>query len=450
MVLDPNILEMLAAQRSAAWDATHDPVTGLPNRRQLQEQLAYAVARARREEETLAVLLVDLDAFRIVNAAAGQAVGDALLAAAAERLACCAAAHLVARTGDNEFTVVIAGQSPESIRKMATSVLAAFHEPFELAGREIHITASIGVAELEEDGEGADALLRAAAAALHRAKELGGNQRQHASSALTLAEFERLHVEHRVRRAIGAGEFSLVYQPQVRLRDGALLGLEALLRWNRDGRVIPAAAFIRAIEQSPVIIDLGEWVIGETCRQIAEWRAEGLAVPRVALNIGARHFQQPRLVEAIEHLLAQHRVEGGALELEITETTAMHEAEATVRTIDALRRLGLQITIDDFGTGYSSLAYLKRFAITGLKIDRTFVSDVPESRSATAIVNAIVATAHALGLRVIAEGVETHDQAEFLTESECDEGQGYLFARPIAAEDIPAFLLSRKETPHAP
>jgi EAL domain-containing protein (putative c-di-GMP-specific phosphodiesterase class I) len=268
-------------------------------------------------------------------------------------------------------------------------------------------------------------------------------------AALTLAEMDRFHNEQRMRRAIAAGELSLVYQPQVRLDDGGVVGLEALLRWNRDGRVVPAGEFIRAIEHSAVIITLGEWVIGETCRQIAEWRDRGLAVPRVAINIGARHFQQPPLADTIRAELARHGLDGSALEIEVTETTAMHDAEATARTIDALRELGLEITIDDFGTGYSSLAYLRRFAITGLKIDRSFVADVTSSRSAAAIVNAIIATAHALDLRVVAEGVETCEQAAFLAASHCHEAQGYLFARPIAASDIPAYLHDRKERAHA-
>ncbi|HKR99366.1 MAG TPA: bifunctional diguanylate cyclase/phosphodiesterase [Candidatus Dormibacteraeota bacterium] len=448
MNIDPQILEALAAGRLRAAEEAHDPVTGLPNRRQLQEQLAQAVVRARRLDETLAILIVDVDAFRIVNAAAGQATGDALLAVTAARLAACANGQLTARTGDNEFTILLSGVAPEDILETASAVQAAFSEPFDIAGRELHVTVSIGIADLARDGEGADFLLRAGAAALRRAKELGGNQRQHSSSALTLAEFERLHLEQRVRRAIADGELSLVYQPQVRLSDGALIGLEALLRWTRDGRTFPAGAFIRAIERSAVIIDVGEWVIAETCRQIVEWRRQGLTVPRIAINIGARHFQQPRLVDTIRKLLARHGVEGTALELEITETTAMHDAEATAHTIDTLRGLGLEITIDDFGTGYSSLAYLKRFAITCLKIDRAFVSDLP-SRSATAIVNAIVATAHALDLRVVAEGVENEEQAAFLNASNCDQGQGYLFAAPMTAAHIPTYLQNAKEPTHA-
>ena len=449
MTLDPHILETLATHRSRAWNTTHDSITGLPNRRHLREQLAEAVGHARRLDEDLAVLVVDVDSFRHVNAAAGQAAGDALLAAAAERLACCAAGRLVARTGDNEFTIVVANQPPAFVLELAASILGAFREPFGITGRDVHVTVSIGIADLARDGEGADFLLRGASAALRRAKELGGNQRHHSSTALTVAEFERLHIEQRVRAAIVEGELSLVYQPQVRLRDGALIGLEALLRWNRDGRTVPAASFIRAIEHSAVIIDVGEWVLGETCRQIAAWRSEGLPVPRIAVNIGARHFQQPRLVAAIRELLALHGVEGTAIELEITETTAMHDAEASAHTIDALRALGVEITIDDFGTGYSSLAYLRRFDITGLKIDRAFVADLPASRSATAIVNAIVATAHALGLRVVAEGVETAGQAELLAASECDEAQGYLFAAPIPAAALPAWIRTRKELSHA-
>jgi diguanylate cyclase (GGDEF)-like protein len=448
MNIDPHIIETLAAWRNWS-DLAHDPVTGLPNRRQMQEQLAEAVTRARRLDENLAILIVDVDAFRTINAAAGQAAGDALLAAVAERLAACAGSHLAARTGDNEFTILLDGEPPASIIDTTTAVLAAFQEPFTIAGRDLHITVSVGIADLARDGEGADFLLRAASAALRRAKELGGNQRQHSSSALTLAEYERLHVEQRIRRAIRDGELSLVYQPQVQLSDGAVIGLEALLRWTRDGRTIPAGAFIRAIERSAVIIDLGEWVMGETCRQIVAWRDAGLTVPRIAVNIGARHFQNPRLIETIRQLLARHGLDGSALELEITETTAMHDAEAAVHTIDTLRALGVEIAIDDFGTGYSSLAYLKRFAITCLKIDRAFVSDLPSSRSATAIVNAIVATAHALDLRVVAEGVETAQQAEFLTASHCDLGQGYLYAAPILAGDIPAYLQDRKEMLHA-
>jgi diguanylate cyclase (GGDEF)-like protein len=445
MNIDPRYAKTLAAQGSLAGDS-YDPITGLPNRQQMLRRLAEAVVRARRQDEPLAVLLVDVDAFRIVNAAVGQSAGDALLIAVAERLMACAGSHLVARTGDNEFTILAAGVPPESIVDVAADVLASFHEPFDIGGQDIHVTASVGISDLARDGEGADFLLRAAAAALHRAKELGGNQRQYSSSTLTLAEFERLHVEHRVRQAIASGEFSLVYQPQVRFHDCALVGLEALLRWNRNGQTIPASAFIRAIEHSPVIIDLGEWVIGETCRQIAEWRRTGVDAPRVAVNVGARHFQQPYLAEAMQGQLEKNGLEGAALELEITETAAMQDATAAARTIDALRALGLEITIDDFGTGYSSLAYLTRFAITGLKIDRAFVADVPDSRSATAIVNAIVATAHALDLRVVAEGVETREQAEFLAASNCDMGQGYLFAYPIAAQEIPAYLKTRKET----
>jgi EAL domain-containing protein (putative c-di-GMP-specific phosphodiesterase class I) len=226
----------------------------------------------------------------------------------------------------------------------------------------------------------------------------------------------------------------------VSLPDGTLLGLEALLRWHRDGELIPAAAFIRAVEESPVIIDVGEWVIDEACRQLRVWRDEGIAPPRLALNIGARHFQHPGFLDTLRAAIARHGIDSHVLEIEITETTAMSNADTTACLIDDLRDLGVEITIDDFGTGYSSLAYLKRFAITGVKIDRSFVHDLPSSRSAGAIVNAILATAHALGLRVVAEGVEEPEQAGFLTAAGCDEAQGYWFGRPMAAEAIETHL----------
>jgi EAL domain-containing protein (putative c-di-GMP-specific phosphodiesterase class I) len=281
--------------------------------------------------------------------------------------------------------------------------------------------------------------MRAAGAANRRARQLGGNQIQVASPDLTLAAAERLRLETHLRAALHRGELSLAYQPQVRFRDRALLGVEALLRWRYQGEVLTAASFIHAVENSPVIIDIGEWVIDEACRQMRAWRDAGVAPPRLALNVGARHFQHPAFLACVRRAMERHGVEGSALEIEITETTAMHNGEASARLIDELRELGVEITIDDFGTGYSSLAYLKRFAITGLKIDRSFVHDLP-SRSAGAIVNAILATAHALGLRVVAEGVEDPDQAGYLEAAGCEEGQGYWFGRPLSAEAVIDYL----------
>ena len=433
----PNILGTIAA---LVRRTSHDAVTSLPNRRQMQEKLHDAVARAQRAGERLSILVVDIDFFRNVIAEVGQTGADQLLGCTAARVVECAGVHFVARTGDNEFTIFLENEEPDAVLTIASKILDALREPFEIDDREVCVTASIGIGDLSRDGKSSDVLQRVASAALGRAKELGGNQCQHSSAALMQAEYERRHIADRVRDAIAAGEFALHYQPQVRLSDGAVVGAEALLRWNREGRTVASSAFIGGIEETAVVIELGEWVIAEACRQLAMWRLEGVAIPRVAINVGRRHFQHPRLAETISTLLEKHGLRGSDLELEITEATAMHDAEATVRTLHDLRALGIEITIDDFGSGYSSLAYLKRFAITGLKVDRALVANVPGSRSAATIVIAIVATAHALELRVVAEGVETAEQARFLTAISCDHGQGRLFARPIPPENVPEFV----------
>jgi len=425
------------AERMVAWQASHDPLAGLPNRRFLREQLAQSIRDARRGGLPLTLLIVDIDAMHRVNDAAGQEAGDAVLVMAARRIVSVAANLFVARIGGDAFAVLTSAPPLATAEAIGTVIAST---PFAAGATQVRVTASIGAAEFPGHGDSADHLFRAAEAALRRAVDLGGNRHQLASADLTIAAAERLGIETRLRKAIELGELSLAYQPQVRLPDGGLLGLEALLRWQRDGELLPAAAFIRAVEESAIIIDVGEWVIDEACRQLRAWREEGIAPPRVALNIGARHFQHPGFLDTVRQAIERHGIHPHTLEIEITETTAMSNADATARLIDDLRDLGVEITIDDFGTGYSSLAYLKRFAITGVKIDRSFVHDLPSSRSAGAIVNAILATAHALGLRVVAEGVEEPEQAGFLTAAGCDEAQGYWFGRPMSAGAIASHL----------
>ena len=425
------------AERTVAWQAAHDALTRLPNRADLRENLTRSIRDTRRSSGALALLILDIDSMHCVNDAAGQEAGDALLRMVAARIVSAAADGFVARIGGDSFAVLTTAPHLAVTEVIGAAIAST---PFAVGAAEIRVTASIGVAEFPRHGDSADQLFRAAEAALRRAVDLGGHRHQLASADLTIAAAERLGVETRLRRAIELGELSLVYQPQVRLPDGGLLGLEALLRWKRDGELIPAAAFIRAVEESAIIIDVGEWVIDEACRQLRAWRECGIAPPRIALNVGARHFQHPGFLDTVRRAIERHGIERNTLEIEITETTAMSNADATVRLIDDLRDLGVEITIDDFGTGYSSLAYLKRFAITGVKIDRSFVHDLPASRSAGAIVNAILATAHALGLRVVAEGVEEPEQAGFLTDAGCDEAQGYWFGRPMTAGAIEAHM----------
>ncbi len=425
------------AERTVAWQVSHDALVRLPNRMHFREKLKQSIRDARRTGDDLALLIVDIDGMHSVNDAAGQEAGDALLIKAAARIAAVTAASFVARIAGDAFAVLTAAL-PVAAAEAVGEALAS--TPIVVGATGFRVTASIGVACFPDHGDSADHLFRAAEAALRRAVDLGGNRHHLASADLTIAAAERLGVESRLRLAVDRGELSLAYQPQVRLPGGALLGVEALLRWHRDGELIPAAAFIRAVEESAIIIDVGEWVIDEACRQLRAWSDEGIAPPRLALNIGARHFQHPGFLDTVRRAIERHGIDSHTLEIEITETTAMSNADATARLIDDLRNLGVEITIDDFGTGYSSLAYLKRFAITGVKIDRSFVHDLPASRSAGAIVNAILATAHALGLRVVAEGVEEAAQAGFLTAAGCDEAQGYWFGRPMTAEAMEAHL----------
>ena len=425
------------AERTVAWQASHDALARLPNRTYLREKLAQAIRDARRGNAPVALLIADIDAMHSVNDAAGQEAGDALLVEAAQRIVASAPDSFVARIGGDAFAVITSASAVRTAEAIGAAIAAT---PFETCGIDVRITASIGIAEFPHHGDTVDHLFRAAEAALRRAVDVGGARYQLASADLTVAAAERLGAETRLRGAIQLGELSLAYQPQVRLPEGTLLGVEALLRWRREGELVPAAAFIRAVEESSVIIDLGEWVIDEACRQLRAWRDAGIAPQRLALNIGARHFQHRGFLDTVRRAMERHAIESHTLEIEITETTAMSNADATARLIDDLRDLGVEITIDDFGTGYSSLAYLKRFAITGVKIDRSFVHDLPSSRSAGAIVNAILATAHALGLRVVAEGVEEPEQAGFLTAAGCDEAQGYWFGRPMTAEAMEAHL----------
>lgn len=424
-------------EKTMAWQSSHDELTGLANRAHLRERLTQSVRDARRGVLPLVLLIVDVDGMHSINDAAGQDAGDSVLVEIGARITAAAGpGGFVARMGGDSFAVLSSGWPGH----VATVIAEQIAKPIGARGSEVLVTASIGIAEYPHHGESADHLIRAAEVALRRATELGGNRHQLASADLTVPAALRLGLESGLRGAIERGELTLAYQPQVRLPDGEWLGVEALLRWRRDGELLPAAAFIREAEASPVIIDVGEWVVDEACRQLRVWSNAGIAPPRLALNIGARHFQHPGFLATVRRAIERHGIDGRTLEIEITETTAMHDAEATTRLIDELRALGVDVTIDDFGIGYSSLAYLMRFAITGLKIDRSFVHDLASSRSAGAIVNAILATAHALDLRVVAEGVEEAEQAAFLTDAGCDQAQGYWFGRPMSAETIESHL----------
>ncbi len=438
-----DITERRRAEQTVEYQAYHDALTGLPNRLLLEDRLAQALVHAQRHRRTLAVIFMDVDHFKLINDTLGHAVGDRLLKGVAERLrGTIRVEDTVARLGGDEFTLLFDELSrAEDAARMAEKLLDAFASPFSVDGHELYVTASIGVALYPNDGGDAEALLRNADAAMYRSKEAGRNTYQLFTPGMNARALERMSVERELRRALDRGELVLHYQPLVALADARPVGVEALVRWNHPERgLIFPDAFIPVAEESRLIVPMGEWVLNEACRQLSAWRAAGLDGLRMAVNLSARQLQQPNLAKFVDGALSLNGVPAALLELEITESAAMQNVESTKSVLHALRAMGVRISIDDFGTGQSSLSYLKNFPLSTLKIDRTFVRDIALDSDDEAIVRAIVALAHVLKLDVVAEGVETDAQLAFLREAGCEEGQGYLFSRPLPAPEAQLLL----------
>ena len=419
--------------------AHHDALTGLPNRLHLGIALEHALAVAHREGSELALLFIDLDRFKQINDGLGHNVGDQLLIEVAGRLKGCLRENdLVARLGGDEFVVLAQGTSVVlAASHIADKILARFAEPFQLAGHALRSSPSIGIAIYPHDGGDAETLMKNADTAMYHAKTMGRNNYWFYDPAMNQASTDRLLLESRLHEALARDQFSVHYQAQVDPASGAPLGFEALVRWNHpDQGLIPPDRFIPIAEDSGLILPLGEWVLDTACAQLAAWKAAGLTGYRIAVNLSLQQLRQPDLVERVATVLDRHGLNDHELELEITESSAMHDAEATIRTLRALNELGVELAIDDFGTGYSSLAYLKLLPIQRLKLDRSFVKDIETDPNDAAICSATIALAHALGLEVIAEGVETEPQRDYLRQLGCDIMQGYLFARPRPAAEI--------------
>ncbi len=438
-----DLTDAVASARQLSHAATHDALTGLPNRVLVLDRLRQALARNQRGAGRLAVLFLDLDRFKRINDSLGHHIGDEVLRITAERLqAVCRANDTVGRWGGDEFVLVMeAVDAHDAAAIVADKVVQALSQPLQLDGFDVPCSCSVGIALAPDDGTDADELLAMADAAMYLAKSQSGARHQFYSKDLNRWTRERLELELGMREALQQGAFELHYQPQIELTSGDAIAFEGLLRWRQpDGGVLMPAQFIPLAEESGLIVELGEWVVRAAVGQLAQWRAAGLVVVPIAVNVSARQCVDRRLVAVVRDALAHADVDAALLRLEITESTAMSDSDAAVLLFDELSALGVQISVDDFGTGYSSLARLKRFAIHELKIDRSFVQHMTSNEDDAAIVLGTIALAHGLGLRVIAEGVETAQQQRFLAEHACDAVQGYLHGRPAPAQQVESLL----------
>lgn len=442
-----DITQYKEAQERLVQIARYDHLTDLPNRRFFYESLTKILSRAHDNHALVGILSIDLDRFKVINDSLGHAAGDDLLRQVATRLLTCVRARdTVGRLGGDEFAIALAQLSrPDDAQGVAGKVLGALAKPFVLEGRDVYMSGSIGIALYPADSAELDELLRFADAAMYRAKEDGRNTFRYYTAEMNVRAAERLELETGLREALDKKEFELRYQPKLDLRTGAISGAEALLRWNRGaaGMVSPAK-FIPLLEENGLIAPVGEWVIREASRQIKAWQAEALEAVPVAVNLSGRQFQEKDLAATVARQMSEQRVAPGLLHCEITESLLMSHVEQAIATLGSLRSAGVQIAVDDFGTGYSSLAYLKRFPIDALKIDQSFVRDITTNTDDAAIAIGIIQLAHSLGLKVIAEGVETSEQLQFLRSNHCDEIQGYFFRPPLTAAEF-ADLLKKHE-----
>jgi diguanylate cyclase len=423
--------------------ALTDLLTALPNRRAFELDLTHAVTRADHERERLALLFVDLDGFKPINESFGHAHGDQILREMAARLQTALPSDAaVARLGADQFLVLLHGNPRrEDASRRASAMLAAVNAPIHVDGREASISCSIGIAMYPDHGS-ASALITHADAAMRASKGQGGATYCFFEARMASGAREQVDLLRDLRRALAERQLELYYQPKVHAPSGQITGVEALVRWHHPQRgMISPGVFIPVAERFGLIGALGDWVIEESCRQIGAWRAEGLRM-RVSINLSVHQLRQGTLNRHIAMALERHRIQPHLLTVELTESVAMDDAEGTIRTIEALNALGVHISIDDFGTGHSSLSYLRRLNVSELKIDRSFVFDLDTSKDARALVDAIVRLAQALGLKVVAEGVETDAQGAILKTLGCDELQGYLYAKPMSARSLALWAMN--------
>ena len=450
-----NITARKQAEKQIRHLAYYDNLTGLPNRTLYKELLNRALIYGRRHKTIMATLFVDLDEFKRINDTLGHDIGDELLKVVADRLAKCVrksdyvarskderVPDTVSRIGGDEFIVLLSEIFHDrDAARVAGRILDMFSKPFFLRGHEVYISASIGIAVYPADGEDVESLLKNSDIAMYHAKELGKNTYQFYSKAMNAAALERLTMENELHKALERKEFLLHYQPKLNISSGKITGVEALIRWARpDGRFISPAEFIPIAEDRGLIDPIGEWVLQTACAQFKEWQSTGATLASIAVNISKRQFDQQQLLHVVTQALGNNDIDPACLELEITESTIMHDPEKAITTLKQLKDMGVKISIDDFGKGYSSLDNLRRLPFDVLKIDIFFIAKIVENAEDRAIVKAIIAMAHSLQLKVIAEGVETKEQLIVLHELGCDEAQGYLFSKPLPPGECGQFV----------
>jgi len=419
-----------------AYLSQHDQLTGLVNRALFRVVLEQALSRAKRTGRVLALLSLDLDRFKVINDTLGQSAGDLLLKTAAARLkGCVRAGDTVGRLGSDEFMVLLEGlRSSRDVVRIAQKILDIMGAPYDLSGDEVFVTPSIGASISDGDETDVDTLAKSADTAMVRAKRAGGNAFRFFTPEMQIAISNRLALERDLRRAIERGELELHYQAQVNLRTGVPIGMEALVRWRRGSELVSPGKFIPIAEETGLITLIGEWVLWEACRCNARWLVDGLGALRVSVNLSVRQLRPRTLVETVSAALSSSNLPAELLELEVTESLLMDDIAAARIALSEIKELGVKISVDDFGTGYSSMNYLKRFPIDTLKIDQSFLREVPVDPDNTAISTAIIALGHGLRMDVVAEGVETVSQLQFLRTTGCDRAQGYLISRPVPME----------------
>jgi diguanylate cyclase (GGDEF)-like protein len=432
-------------ERKLQFIVSHDPLTGLPNRTIFGQRLGQALAQAARYDHKVALLFIDLDRFKLVNDTMGHEAGDRLLREVAERLRdCLREGDTVGRHGGDEFVVLIEQyESAVQVAGVAQKIIDTVAMPYYFDGHESHVSASIGIATYPNDGQDGETLLKHADIAMYRAKEAGKNQYQFYSPHMNRLSLERLDLETSLRHALERGELVLMYQPMFDMDGRSIVGMEALLRWRRKVVLVAPAEFLPLAEETGLAVHIGEWVLRTACAQARLWHDRGGKPIRMGANVSSRHFAHGNLVGCVEDVLRATRLLPGTLQLEITESTIMQSAERAVRALRMLKEQGVAVAVDDFGTGLCSLTQLQRIPLDSIKVDRAFIGAIAQTGNGAAVARAAIAMAHSFGLRAVAEGVETEEQARFLRIQGCDEMQGFLFSAALTTEQA-AQLLERE------